>query len=289
MSDREIQSFFQDPDASSAVVLAAAQIAAPMVRGTSLTMAETMLGGGLRVTYFIVDGSPSMLVVAALLRDGFNHDFVPAVRAAREDDISALRVGGVVFSSGSPKPIWVGADGSHFHPFDKLPELTVADYDPRRGYGTALHRAIVEGSAQAFKYAGELQTQTGMDVDVDIVILSDGANNAEPEDPTEARLVITGRDKTRVRYVFFYFETDWGLSVTRPSSNELSELEKYATQDLGIDGEQVVAFARGVNETAEDQAKRFRALMQVMSRVSAARNTSAVVAFGTVLDDDELV
>ena len=288
MSD-EITSFFQDPDASSAVVLAAAQIAAPMVKGATLTMEETAMGGGLRIVFFIMDASPSMAPVANALRDGFNNDFVPAVRAAREDDISALRVGGVAFSSGSPQQIWKAADGSYFHPFDQLPQLTAAEYDPEQGYGTALHRAAEEGSALAFRYAAELQQQTGMDVDVDIIFLSDGANNDHPRDPSGVRRMITGRDKTRVRYLFFYFETNWGLSVQRPSANKLSELEDYAVNQLGIDGEQVVAFARKPGESDEDRAKRFRVLMQVMSRVSAARNTSAVVATAAVLDDDELV
>ncbi len=289
----EIASFFQDPDASDAVVHAAFQIAAPIVQGTALTTDEMMSGGGMRVVYFILDASPSMDPVAAALRNGFNEDFVPAVTAAREDDISALRVGGVAFSSGSPVPIWKGTDAdgneSYFHPFDQLPQITTGDYNPAWGNGTDLHRAITEGSAQAFRYAGDLQAEIGMDVDVDIVILSDGANNGAPTDPSGVRQIITGRDKTRVRYVFFYFETEWGLSVKRHRPNELSELEKYAINGLGIDGEQVQAFARKPGETPKEQASRFRRLMAVMSRVSAARNVSAVVTTAAVTDDDELV
>jgi hypothetical protein len=277
--DNEIAKFFQDPDASSAVVMAANQIAAPLVQGVTLTFDETAMGGGLRVVFFVLDASPSMLPVAKALRDGFNNDFVPAVREAREDDISALRIGGVAFSSGAPTPIWHSPDGSYFHPFDQLPPLTTRDYDPDQGYGTALHRAIKEGSAQAFRYAAELQQQTGMDVDVDIVILTDGANNEAPRDPSEIRQMITGRDKTRVRYVFFYFQTDWGLD----------DPKDYAVRELGIDGEQVQSFMRVPGEDNASLAKRFRALMQVLSKVSAARNTSAVVATSAVLQEDELI
>jgi hypothetical protein len=275
----EIASFFQDPDASSAVVLAAQQIAAPVVKGATLTADETMMGGGVRVVYFILDASPSMDPVANALRNGFNNDFVPAVKAAREDDISALRIGGCAFSSGSPTPIWKGPNGDYFHAIDELPQLSTREYDPNNGWGTDLHRAITEGSATAFRYAGELQQQTGMDVDVDIIILSDGANNGQPTDPRDVKQMIKGRDVTRVRYVFFYFDTEWGLS----------DPKGYATRDLGIDGEQVESFDRKPNETPAEQAHRFRRLMAVMSRVSAARNTSAVVATAAVLDDDELV
>jgi hypothetical protein len=275
----EIAAFFQDPDASSAVVMAANQIAAPLVQGATLTIDETAMGGGLRVVFFVIDASPSMEDVADGLRDGFNNDFVTAVRAAREDDISALRVGGIAFSSGAPKPIWVASDGTHFHPFDQLPELTTKDYDPTRGWGTALHRAILDGTAQALKYAAELQLQTGMDVDVDIVILTDGANNDNPHSPASVKKMITGRDKTRVRYVFFYFQTDYGLD----------DPKDYAVHDLGIDGEQVQSFMAKPGETPQQRAARFRALMQVLSKVSAARNTSAVVATSSVLQDEELI
>jgi hypothetical protein len=277
--DKEIAQFFQDPDASSAVVMAANQIAAPFVQGVTLTYDETAMGGGLRVVFFILDASPSMEDVADGLRDGFNNDFVPAVRDAREDDISALRVGGVAFSSGTPKPIWVSANGDHFHPFDQLPPLTIQDYDPNRGWGTALHQAILSGTAQAMRYAAELQQQTGMDVDVDIVILTDGNNNDNPKSPASVKQMITGRDKTRVRYVFFYFQTDLGLA----------DPKDYAIRDLGIDGEQIQSFMAKPNETREERAARFRALMQVLSKVSAARNTSAVVATAAVLTDDELI
>ncbi|HEU4914881.1 MAG TPA: hypothetical protein VFT16_05805 [Candidatus Saccharimonadales bacterium] len=275
----EIAAFFQDPDASSAVVMAANQIAAPLVQGATLTADETVMGGGLRVVFFILDASPSMEDVADGLRNGFNNDFVPAVRAAREDDISALRVGGTAFSSGAPKPIWVASDGTHFHPFNQLPELTAKDYDPNRGWGTALHRAILDGTAQALKYVAELQLQTGMDVDVDIVILTDGANNEAPRDASQIYQMITGRDKTRVRYVFFYFQTDYGLG----------DPKEYATDQLGIDGEQVQSFMAKPGETPQQRAARFRALMQVLSKVSAARNTSAVVATSAVLQDEELI
>jgi len=274
----EIAAFFQDPDASNALVLTAQQIAAPVVQGAVLTENEVMMGGGIRVVFFIIDASPSMADVAGHLRDGFNHDFVPAVKDAREEDISALRIGGMAFSSDMDQ-IWRGVDGSYFHPVDQLPELTTEDYDPRRGWGTALHEAILMGSARALRYAGELQQETGVDVDVDIVILSDGANNAQPLSPRDVRRMIVGRDPSRVRYLFFYFETELGLANPK----------EYATRDLGIDGEQVVVFLRQPGETAEEQARRFRFMMAVMSRVSGARNTSAVIATAAVLDDDEIV
>lgn len=290
----EIGSFFDDPDASNAMVLAAQHVVAPVIQGATLTMDETMSGGGIRVVFFIFDASPSMSPVAQLLREGFNVDFVPAVQAAREDDISALRVGGAAFSSGSPTPLWRDVDDDtnadiYFHPFNKLPQLTSSDYDPDAGYSTALHRAIVEGSARAFAYAADLQQKTGIDIDVDIIVLSDGANNEPPRDASEVHRLVTGRDKTRVRYVFFYFETDWGLSTDKPAGGGPSELERYVISELGFDGEQVQAFALKPGETAEERASRFRRLLMVMSKVSASRGTSAVVATASVMEDDELV
>jgi len=285
----EIASFFDDPDASSAMVLAAQHVVAPVIQGAALTMNETMSGGGIRVVFFIFDASPSMSPVATLLREGFNADYVPAVKAAREDDISALRIGGAAFSSGSPAPLWRGADDLYFHPFDKLPQLTTSDYNPARGDGTALHRAIVEGSARAFAYAAELQRQTGIDVDVDILVLSDGANIDPPRSPVEVHRLVTGRDKTRVRYVFFYFETDWGLSTAKPANGGPSELEDYVINQLGFDPEQVQAFGLKDGETEEERARRFRRLLLVASKVSASRGSSAVAATASVMEDDELV
>jgi hypothetical protein len=275
----QIASFFQDPDTSSAVVLAANQVAAPVVQGAALTADEVMMGGGLRVVFFVIDASPSMEPVAQLLRDGFNNDFVPAVKDAREDDTSALRIGGLAFDGFDLNPLWVGANGDHFHMLDQLPKLTINEYNPQMNDGTALHRAILEGFAQALRYAAELRTQTGIDVDIDIVILTDGANNMPPISPAKVKQTVTTRDQTRVRVVFFYFNTDWGL----PDPKE------YATQKLGISGEQVEAFDSRAGETKQERAKRFRRLMAVMSRVSAARNTSAVVATANVLEDDEIV
>lgn len=291
----EIASFFKDPDASSAVVLAAQHVAAPVVKGATLTEDETRMGGGIRVVYFILDRSPSMDPVAALLRKGFNADFVPAVKEAREDDISALRLGGLSFSD-DITPIWQVQGGNSLHKLDELPQLTTSEFDPERGWGTALHKAILDGTAIAMRYAGELQRDTGIDVDVDIVILSDGANNYPPRATDDVRRVITGRDKSRVRYVLFYFETEHGLKVKPERPGELSELQDYAINQLGIDAEQVQAFARKDGETDDEMRHRFRALMNVMSRVSAARNTSAVVATAMVLpaaaavdDDEEIV
>lgn len=274
----EIAGFFTDPDASSAVVMAADNVAAPVVQGAVLTEDELSTGGGLRVVYFVKDRSPSMDPVADDLRNGFNNDFVPAVKEAREDDIAALRIGGLSFSS-DITPIWQVRGGDAIHTLEDLPKLTLADYDPSRGLGTALHQAIIDGTANAMRYAAEVQADTGLDVDVDIIILTDGANNCEPRDPSEVKRIITGRDKTRVRYVFFYFQTDWGLD----------DPKGYAINDLGIDAEQVESFPAKPNETEQERRHRFRQLMQVLSRVSAAKNTSAVVATAAVLDDDELV
>lgn len=278
-----VASLFVDPTSSNAMVLAAQHVTMPIIAGVPLTDDEVETGGGARVVYMIIDGSPSMIVVAEALRNGFNNDYEPAVRAAREDDVAALRVGGCVFSSGSPTPIWRGTGsnaGAYFHPFDELPELTVAEYDPNRGQLTALHRAILEGSAVAFRYAAELQQATGIQPDVDIIILTDGANNTAPLDPAEVRQMIMGRRTSRVRYLFFYFQTDLGLADPR----------RYATDELGISPELVESFLANPGETPEQLASRMRRLMAVMSRVSASKGMSAVRAVQAAgLDDEEFV
>jgi hypothetical protein len=274
----EIAAFFTNPDASSAIVMAAEHVAAPVVQGATLTEDELGKGGGLRVVYHVFDRSPSMEPVGDDLRDGFNNDYVPAIEEAREDDISALRLGGLSFSS-DITPIWVVPGGDAIHPLDALPQMTIQDYDPTIGSGTSLHQAILDGTTNAMTFAAQVQAETGLDVDVDIIILTDGANNGNPRDPGKVKKVITGRDRSRVRYVFFYFETKLGLS----------DPKGYAINDLGIDGEQVQSFPALPNETPEQRRHRFRQLLQVMSRVSAAKNTSAVMATAAVLDDEELV
>jgi hypothetical protein len=278
MNDQsQVSSFFQDPSASSAIVLAAQNVAAPMVQGSPLTFDEQMTGGGVRIVQFAIDASPSMSEVAQLLLEGFNQYYVPAVKEAREDDISALRIGGVAFSS-DINQIWQGSDGSFFHPIDELPQLTQREYDPDRGYATALHQAILDATAIAVRYAADVQADTGIDPDIDIVILSDGANNQPPRSASSVKQIITGRDKSRVRYVYFYFETQWGED----------DPQGYAINELGIDGEQVQVFGLKPGETREEQAKRFRRLMNVLSKVSASKGTSAVVATAAV-QDEELV
>lgn len=277
----EIAAFFQDPATSSAIVLGAQQVAAPVVQGATLTDEEVMMGGGLRLVNFVLDGSGSMSGVAQQLREAFTNDFVPAVQAAREDDTSALRIGGAVFSDYDPDPIWVGANGDHFHALEDLPALTTAEYNPEMWGGlTALHHAIDKETKRAVRAAAELQMQTGVDVDIDIIILSDGANNMEPRNPAEAKRIITGCDRTRMRYVYFYFETGAGGQP---------DPRGYAINQLGIPSEQVEMFLAKPGETADERAKRFRRLMAVMSRVSAARGTSAVVATAAVLEDDEII
>lgn len=282
-NEKNVASFFVNPEASSAVVLAAPQIAAPIVRGAALTVSELMMGGGIRVVYFLFDKSPSMDPVAQLLRDAFNNDFVPAVKEARESDVSTLRIGGAAFSGSAPEPIWKGKDTSgnviYFHPLDELPPLTIAEYDPSVGNSTALHLAIELGTARAVRYAADVQKETGTDVELDIMILSDGGNNVPPYSPAKAAMLIESRDRTRVRYVYFYFETDQGLKDPR----------SYAINDLKIDVENVETFMRKPNETEEELHKRFRRMMAVLSKVSGARNVSAVVASAAVPEDEEII
>lgn len=268
-----IASFFKDPDASDVVNLAAQQIAAPTVRGEDLGEEEMAMGGGLRVVMILLDASGSMGVVGNDLRQDFNREFVPAIQAAREDDIAALRIGGMAFSDRT-RPIWgatVDGEQRFFHSLANIPELVMREYCPETGGATALHAVIIEGTARAMAFAAQVQADTGIAPDVDILILTDGANNRDPMDPTDVRTLIEGRDKTRVRFSFFYFQTDWGLK----------DPLGYAVNELGIDGEDVQIFAAKPGETADDRQRRFRRLMRTMSSVSASRGMSATKAAAT--------
>lgn len=282
--DPTIAAFFKDPDASSVVQLKASQIVAPIVRGEDVRPEELMMGGGLRIVHFILDRSPSMEPVGDLLLNDFNGEFVPAVKEAREDDISVLRIGGTSFSS-DITPIWKGKDSSgadvYYHSIDNLPGLTRLEYDPHRGYATALHEAILDGTARALKFAADQQGKTGTAPDVDVIVLTDGANNCHPMDPAEVKNMVVGANKRRVRFIFFYFETNLGL--TDPKS--------YAINELGYDGENVMVFEQKPGETQAERRKRFRRMMRVMSRVSASKGKSAVQAAAaqqaTVATEDE--
>lgn len=277
--DKEIEGFFEDPDASSAVISVARQITAPVV-GTPLTIQETGTGGGIRVVYLGLDRSGSMHKVGDELRRSFNVDFVPAIRAAREDDVSALRVGGLAFST-NITPIWVSG-GISFHSLDELPQLTTSEYDPDWYGSTALYQAILTSSANAMRYASEVQLQMGIDVEVDIITLTDGANNEPPYGIDGERQVfrlVRGSKTSRVRYSYLYFETEYGMG----------DPKEHAIHQLGYDPEQVETFMMKPDETPEERAHRFRRLIQVISRVSASRGTSVVQATQAVLDDEELV
>ncbi|TSC72355.1 MAG: hypothetical protein G01um101470_349 [Parcubacteria group bacterium Gr01-1014_70] len=287
--DPTIAAFFKDPDASSVVGLKASQIVAPIVRGEDVKPEELMMGGGLRVVHFILDRSPSMEPVGDMLREDFNKEFIAAVKEAREDDISVLRIGGTSFSS-DITPIWKGKDTSgadvYYHSLDNLPALTRAEYDPERGYATALHEAILDGTARALKSAADQQGKTGTAPDVDVVTMTDGANNCSPIDPSVVKDMVTGANKRRVRHIFFYFQTDMGLN----------DPKAYAINELGYDGENVMVFEQKPGETSVERRKRFRRMMRVMSRVSASKGMSAVkaaaaqqVANATTTDDEDLV
>ena len=285
MIDPAIAAFFSDPDGSSVVSAKASQIVAPMVRGEDVKAEELMMGGGIRVVFFVLDRSPSMEDVGDMLLSDFSNEFVPALKAAREDDTSVLRIGGISFSS-DITPIWVVRDSSgkeiFFHSLDNLPTLTKADYDPSQGYSTALHAAAIEAPARAMLFAADQQNKMGTAPDIDIVIMSDGANNCAPHDSSSVKTMIQGSDKTRVRWSFFFFET--GMGLPDPKS--------YATKELGIDGENVQIFKMKSGETAEERRKRFRRMMRVMSRVSASKGTSAVqtgAAVATASSSEDIV
>ncbi len=284
--DPTIAAFFKDADASSVIQLKASQIVAPIVRGEDVKPEELMMGGGLRVVHYVFDRSYSMVEVGKWLREDFNNEFVPALLEAREDDISVLRIGGTSFSN-DIMPIWKGTDQAgndiYYHSIENLPKLTLDEYDPAQGYSTALHESILDGTARSLKFAGEQQQLIGMAPDVDVISLSDGANNCTPYDPQVVKDMITGANKRRVRFIFFYFETDGGLA----------DPVGYAVNELGYDPENVMAFMKKPNETDAERRKRFRRMMRVMSRVSASKGTSAVQAAAAqqaaATDDEDLV
>lgn len=275
----EIAALFKDPAASNAVVVVANQVTAPMVKGAPLNTTEMGLGGGVRIVFFVLDGSLSMAEVEALLRRGFNTEFVPAIKAAREGDTAALRIGGGVFKDRELQQIWVNSNDERFHPLDQLPELTESAYNTHMGYGTALHDAILKATALGAAYASEVAAETGSDPDLDIVVLSDGADNRSSATAEDVKRVVTGADKTRIRHILLFFRTDYGLR----------DPEKYAAEQLGFDRENIQVFERDIDETPEEMAKRVRALMRVMSQISASRNTSAVVAASNVFTGDDII
>jgi hypothetical protein len=264
-----ILSFFKDPDASDILTLAGNQVLAPTVRGQDLTDAELSMGGGVRLVMHIFDRSPSMEPATKLMLEGFGGDYVEAIKEARGDDIAALRIAGVSFSS-DITPIWVKG-GTSFHALEKLPPLTRAEYNPSNGNGTALHQAIIDGYNLALNYAAQIQQDTGIQPEIDIPILSDGMNNERPHDPDVIRTLIKGSKKELVRWIFFYFETN-------PGGMNPEDIAK----DLGFDSENIMGFAKKPGETEAEHKKRFRRMLRVMSRVSASKGTSAVKAAAVV-------
>ncbi len=271
----DIAGFFRDPAGSSVISLHTHQIVAPVIRGHDLTEDEAMTGGGLRIVLKILDGSGSMGRYAPLLVDGLNNDYIPALKEAREDDIAALRIGGIGFSD-SPRQIWVGPDGSAFHTLDKLPQLTLAEYYD--GGSTALHASIIEGVSIAMKYAAEQKKATGIDADIDIIVFSDGANTDHPRSPQGVRDLITSAKADRVRFCYLYFNTSGQTDVDSPRHPIKLALE------MGFDSEMVQSFEPEPGETEAQLKKRFRRLIQVMSKVSASKGQSATKAAAAVVD-----
>lgn len=265
----DIASFFKDPSASDAITLRAQQIAAPVVSGQAITIDELSAGGGIRVVYLLLDGSYSMVTAKKLMIDGFNDEYVPAVKEAQADDIAALRIGGMVFSA-KANAIWQRG-GQALHALDDLPLLTSAEYDPDRGNSTALHQTIIDGTAAAIRYAADERARTGIQPEVDVIVLTDGANNESPLDPAVVRKIIKGSRADLVRHTFLFFQTS--LGADNPEEMAL---------EMGFDGENIMVFDKKPGETEKEYRSRFRRLMRVMSRVSASRGQSAVKASAAV-------
>lgn len=281
LDPKQIVQFFDDVEASDVITLAGNQITAPMVSGANITTEETFMGGGVRVVMYIFDRSPSMEPVARMFWEDFNAELIPAIQDARQDDIAALRIGGISFSSGITA-IWErdmgpGKAPEYFHMLEDVPPLTKAEYNPAKGWGTALHKAILDGYARALAYALTIMNQTGIMPEIDVIVLSDGADTDDPSGAPKVRQVVQGSKPGLVRFVFFYFETSLGLR----------DPMGYAINDLGFNGENVIAFAKLPNETDKERASRFRRMMRVMSKVSASKNTSAVKAIAAVIQEDD--
>ncbi len=280
-SKTNIAPFFDDFDVSSVISLKAQSIAAPIVRGQDITTDELMLGGGIRIVYFIIDRSPSMHEVAQLLIDGFNDEYIPATKEAREDDISVLRIGGMSFSSNCT-PLWLQEDENKkmtaFHALEDLPKLSKADYNPFRGQATAQYKAIIEGTATVLRYGSEEVNRTGTHPEVDVIILADGDNNDYPLDIDEPRKVIQGANKSLIRYSYLYFETEGG-----------SQNPRQAAIDLGISPENIECFNKKPGETDGEYRSRFRRLMRVMSKISAGGDAATAVAAAVAAEDDDII
>lgn len=271
----DIAGFFRDPAGSSVISLHTHQIVAPVIRGHDLTEDEAMTGGGLRIVKLVFDGSGSMSKVAQLLVDSMNQDYVPALKAGRDDDIAALRIGGVAFSS-DVRQIWVDGNGLAYHTLDQLPPLTLTEYF--EGGSTALHAAIIEATNLAMRYGAEQKKVTGIEPDIDIIVLSDGANTDQPRSSKPVRDLITGTKPDRVRFCYLYFNTSGQTDVDDPRHPIKLALE------MGFDEEMVQGFEPKPGESRIEMQKRFRKLVQVMSKVSASKGQSATKATAAVVD-----
>ena len=283
MSEQKtIESFFQDPNSSSVVSIKAQQITAPTCKGSDLMPEELMQSGGmLRVEELNIDGSYSMEKVIAQIRDGLNKDFRDAVAEAREDDIAALRFGGLVFDD-YIKPIWE-ENGEYFHTLENLPLLTDKNYQV--GGCTNLHGAIIEGQTRAIKFAATQKAQFGIDPDVDNITISDGYDNINAHSADEVRQMIQGSRKDRVRNIFFFYDTA-GIGMDQDNPNHPFQ----QALALGYDPEMIQIFEQKPGETEKEHKARFRRMMRVLSKISAAKGTSAVQAGAAVAaaeEDDE--
>ena len=270
MSNSNITALFPNPDASSIVELQAAQIVAPMVNGEGMTPDEMMTGGGVRVIKFLIDGSSSMSPIAPTLRNLISDDLPKSIMGASEDDIAALRLGGAVFSD-DITPIWgkkdpEGNGSTWYHAPINLPRLESREYSPEtQGGMTSLYRCILEETPRAVLFADRLQAESGTQPDIDIMVISDGLNNMHPRNPDQVRTMVQGADKTRVRFCFFYFDTD----VYNTDKASIEHREREIRQ---------MPFMAKPGETKQELHERLRRFLQMVSKTSASKGMSAVQA-----------
>lgn len=212
-----------------------------------------------RIIMLVVDRSPSMEGVEEEVRNGVNEILVPALLGGAAQEVGILRMGGISFSC-DRKPLW---GNSGFVPIKDLPKLDDTLYSTRRGSGTALHQAILDGVTALTAYALDVRQKTGSNPECVLAVLSDGANNDTPHDEDPVYQVVSRLSPELFTTIFIGFETfervDFRTIANALGFREVWDLKKQAGED-------------------EDGLKRrFRHMMGVFSSQLVKRASSSMV------------
>lgn len=251
-------------DTSSLILAGLNAKTMPLCIGKPLTE-EEMEADSRSIIVFVLDVSPSMEDVIAVLREELNTTMRDGLKEVSTQFLEGIRVGALWFSTeiGS---VWKG-----FVPIAEMPDITAKNL-PLGGEMTSLHQAQLDGITAGTGYAVQVRDQTKSNPKCYIVVLTDGGNNEPPHEPDAVLQVAKGLDPELFVLVLAGFKTQVDVDY-----HDIAEQTGFRNVfELNVAG-----------ESQEGKRRRFRHLLKLLSSSLVASTSKQVVGGGGFWQGDE--